>query len=144
MYPRLPPPPQPLRHHDPYHLCNHPSWHRVALGAVVVSWAAWALCFGLPMACGLSRHFGPGINLLMYVVFGMTWLVIAIPAGAAFLYTLVLGKCNVTIVAYRKAPNASTRERIILSPDAARECLGVHGEVILERETSQGHPGQWE
>ena len=124
----------------PGHICRAPWLHRLVMGAAVTAWLYYATRYGWPWAVLLSRHFGPGMNLLMFCMLGVVWPVVAIPAGAGALYVLTRGRCGtwprLSAPSPPQPPAAHTVvERIIFSPEAAEERFGVHGEVIIERET---------
>jgi hypothetical protein len=126
----------------PGHLCRAPWLHRLVIGTAVTAWLYYATRYGWLWAVLLSRHFGPGMNLLMFCVLGIGWIVVAIPAGAGALYVLMRGRCGTwpMLAAPPPQPPAAHTvvERIIFSPEAAEERFGIRGEVIMERETREG------
>ena len=127
--------------HMPGHTCRAPWLHRLVIGAAIAAWLYYATRYGWLWAVLLSRHFGPGMNLLMFCGLGVGWLVVAIPAGAGALYVLTRGRCKtwpVPPAVPTPPPAAYTVERIIFSPEAAEQRFGVRGEVIIERETRAG------
>jgi hypothetical protein len=126
----------------PGHLCRAPWLHRLVIGAAVAAWLYYAVRYGWLWAVLLSRHFGPGMNLFMFCVLGVGWIVVAIPVGAGALYVLMRGRCGTWPRLAAPSPPFPTPhtvvERIIFSPEAAEERFGVHGAVIMERETREG------
>jgi hypothetical protein len=116
--------------------------HRLVIGAAVAAWLYYAVRYGWLWAVLLSRHFGPGMNLFMFCVLGVGWIVVAIPAVAGALYVLTRGRCGtwprLSTPPPRPSPASTVVERIIFSPEAAEERFGVRGAVIIERERREG------
>jgi hypothetical protein len=77
------------------------------------------------------------MNLLMFCLLGAGWMLVAIPAGAGTLYALLRWRC-ITWPEPARYRRGHVVERVIFSPEAARERFGIRGTVILERETREG------
>jgi hypothetical protein len=128
-------PPPPRYADERWHTCTHPVVHRLSTFVVLSGWLYWSLMHGWYWAVMQSQHFGPGLNLLMFCVLGVGWILLVVPGGCGALYTIATLGCGPWPTA-SAPPQAHRRgvERIVFSPDAAAQRFGIRGTVTIERE----------
>lgn len=115
------------------HTCRHPALHRLRTIGVCLGWLIANAYLAVPALLWLS-----GGRATTFFLSLLGWVVLGIPFGVGLLWALSRGACGRPTLAQASRPayqHIRTIERVVLSPAAARQQLGVEGTVTLERIT---------